>query len=158
MLHLRLATSADATTILEFIHALARYEREPDAVKVDEATLQRQLALQPPRFECFIAELQGQPAGFALFFHSYSTWRGKQGLWLEDLFVLESARRRGVGRALLQRLAALALERDCARFEWSVLDWNQPAIEFYESLGAQLMGSWRICRVSDGALVRLASS
>src|SRR5690348_5227551 len=104
MLYIRLATPADAATILELIHGLARYEREPDAVKVDRATLERQIAMQPPPFECLLAELDGQPAGFALFFHSYSTWRGKQGIWLEDLFVIESARRRGIGKALLQRI------------------------------------------------------
>jgi GNAT superfamily N-acetyltransferase len=157
MLQIRTAAVSDAGCILRLIRALAEYEREPNAVQVDEATLARQLAEQPPPFECLIAELDGEPAGFALFFHSYSTWRGKRGIWLEDLFVLPEARRRGIGKALLQRVAALALQRDCARFEWSVLDWNAPAIEFYRALGAELLGQWRICRVSDQALERLAA-
>jgi len=156
MLQIRAATAEDAACILSFIRALADYEREPEAVEVDEATLARQLREQPPPFECLIAELSGRPAGFALFFHTYSTWRGKRGLWLEDLFVLSEARRQGIGGALLERLAALALERDCARFEWSVLDWNTPAIDFYRKVGAQVLDHWRICRVTGAALARLA--
>ena len=155
MLRIRAATPDDAACILGFIRALADYEREPEAVEVDEPTLARQLCERPPPFECLIAELAGRPAGFALFFHTYSTWRGKRGLWLEDLFVLPEARRQGVGAALLTRLAALALERDCARFEWSVLDWNTPAIDFYQSVGAQVLDRWRICRVTGDALIHL---
>jgi GNAT superfamily N-acetyltransferase len=155
MLQIRAATADDAACILGFIRALADYEREPEAVEVDEPTLARQLREQPPPFECLIAELAGRPAGFALFFHTYSTWRGKRGLWLEDLFVLTGVRRRGIGTALLKRIAALALERDCARFEWSVLDWNTPAIDFYHSVGAQVLDRWRICRVTGEALTRL---
>jgi GNAT superfamily N-acetyltransferase len=158
MLQIRAATAADAACILGFIRALAEYEREPDAVKVDAPTLARQLGEQPPPFECLIAELDREPVGFALFFHTYSTWRGKRGIWLEDLFVLPEARRRGVGAALLRRVAALAVARDCARFEWSVLDWNTPAIEFYRSFGAQVLEQWRICRVSDAALAALGAS
>jgi GNAT superfamily N-acetyltransferase len=156
MLEIRTATMDDAACVLGFIRALAEYEREPQAVQVDLPTLTRQLGEQPPPFECLIAEWERQPVGFALFFHTYSTWRGKRGIWLEDLFVLPEARRRGVGGALLRRVAALALERDCARFEWSVLDWNELAIGFYRGLGAQLLDSWRICRISDAALARLA--
>ena len=155
MLRIRAATTEDAACILGFIRALAEYEREPDAVEVDEATLARQLAESPPPFECLIAELAGRPAAFALFFHTYSTWRGKRGIWLEDLFVLPEARRQGIGAALLGHIAALALERNCARFEWSVLDWNTPAIDFYRSVGAQVLEPWRICRVTGPALVRL---
>lgn len=158
MLQIRAATADDAGCILAFIRALAEYEREPDAVQVDEATLARQLREQPPPFECLIAELDAAPVGFALFFHTYSTWRGKRGIWLEDLFVLPDARRRGVGASLLRRVAALALERDCARFEWSVLDWNTLAIEFYRGFGAQVLERWRICRVNDAALARLGAS
>ena len=157
MLRIRLAEPEDAALVFDFVCALARYEREPDAVKVDAATLARHLAETPPPFECLLAELDRVPAGFALFFHSYSTWRGQRGLWLEDLFVLERFRRRGVGRALLRRAAAIAVERQCGRFEWSVLDWNQTAIAFYEQLGAEVIERWRICRVSDSALQRLAS-
>src|SRR4051812_10369427 len=122
MLDIRPATAEDAPTILRFIRALAEYERQPNAVQVDVTTLIAQLEESPPPFECLIAELGAQPVGFALFFHTYSTWRGKRGVWLEDLFVLPQFRRHGVGRALLQRVAALTLERGCARLEWSVLD------------------------------------
>jgi GNAT superfamily N-acetyltransferase len=158
MLSLRAATAADAATVLDFIRALAVYERQPDAVQVDEPTLRSQLAAAAPPFECLLAELDGRAVGFALFFHTYSTWRGRRGLWLEDLFVLPDARRRGVGEALLRRVARLALERGCARFEWTVLDWNAPAIAFYERLGASVLQEWRICRVSDAALTTLAAA
>jgi GNAT superfamily N-acetyltransferase len=101
-----------------------------------------------PPFECLLAESEGHAVGFALLFHTYSTWRGRRGIWLEDLFVLPERRRNGVGRALLDRVVALARERGCGRVEWSVLDWNEPAIEFYRSFGAQLLEEWRICRMS----------
>lgn len=156
MLAIRVATVADAEMILRFIHALADYERQPDAVEVDAPTLAGQLASATPPFECLIAELDHEPVGFALFFHTYSTWRGKRGIWLEDLFVLPAARRNGAGKMLLQRLAALTVERGCARLEWSVLDWNQPAIDFYSSLGASVMPEWHVCRVSDHSLDNLA--
>jgi GNAT superfamily N-acetyltransferase len=157
MLEIRFANADDAEIVLRFIHALAEYEREPQAVRVTAETLRQQLASAQPPFECLLAYDDGVPVGFALYFHSYSTWRGQRGLWLEDLFVLPEARRRGVGRALLQRVAALAVERDCGRLEWSVLDWNQPAIDFYRSLGARLMDEWIICRVTDDALQSLAA-
>ena len=156
MHHLRMATPRDARTILGFIRALAEYEREPDAVETDEATLRAQLEADPPPFHCLIAALEGQDVGFALFFHNYSTWRGRQGIWLEDLFVLPEHRGHGVGKALLTRVAALAHERGCARLEWAVLDWNTPALEFYRSLGAVGMDAWTIHRVTDAALQRLA--
>lgn len=156
MISLRTARPEDADTILNFIRALALYEREPDAVRVDAATLRAQMSAQPAPFECLLAEYDGKAAGFALFFHTYSTWRGKQGIWLEDLFVLPELRGRGVGKALLKAVAAIARERDCARFEWSVLDWNQPAIDFYRSLGAIPMSEWTTYRVSDEALTKLA--
>jgi GNAT superfamily N-acetyltransferase len=155
MIDLRWATHADAALLLRFIRALAEYEREPDAVRVTEQTLARQLADEDPPFECLIASLDGEPAGFALFFRTYSTWLGQPGIWLEDLFVAPEARRRGVGRALLQRLAAIAEERACGRLEWSVLEWNQPAIEFYASLGAKLMDDWRICRVTGAGIATM---
>jgi len=158
MLAIRFAGPNDAATLLRFIRALAEYERMPDAVQADEPTLAAQLAMLPPPFECLIADVDGVPVGIALFFHSYSTWRAKRGLWLEDLFVLPEARRRGVGRALLQQIAAVARERDCARLEWSVLDWNELAIDFYRSLGAEVLGQWRICRISDAPLAQLAGT
>jgi GNAT superfamily N-acetyltransferase len=156
MLAIRFATESDAALVLRFVRALAEYEREPAAVQVTEETLRQHLAAAQPPFECVLAELDGTAAGFALFFHSYSTWRGRRGIWLEDLFVLPELRRHGVGRGLLQRVAALAVERACGRLEWSVLDWNQPAIDFYRSLGARMMDQWTICRVDDDALELLA--
>lgn len=157
MIEIRLATVQDAPLILRFIQALAAYERQPEAVKITEDVLRAQLSAAQPPFECLIAEADGAPAGFALFFSSYSTWLGKPGIWLEDLFVLPEARRRGLGTALLRRLGELVTERDCGRLEWSVLDWNQPAIDFYTSLGAQVMGEWRICRVEGAAFRDLAA-
>src|SRR5262245_34355423 len=121
MTQIRLATVHDASLILRFIHALAAYERQPEAVRVDEDVLRAQLSEAQPPFECLIAEVDGAPAGFALFFTSYSTWLGKRGIWLEDLFVLPEVRRQGLGTALLRRLGELAAERDCGRLEWSVL-------------------------------------
>lgn len=158
MHRLRVATAADAATILRFIRALAEYEREPDAVHTDEPTLRAQLQATPAPFECLIAELDGRDVGFALYFHNYSTWRGRQGIWLEDLFVLPEHRGRGVGKALLTRVAAIAQERGCARLEWAVLDWNQPALDFYRSLGAIALDEWTIHRVTDGALEALAAA
>jgi GNAT superfamily N-acetyltransferase len=149
---LRFATPSDAPILLRFIHALAEYERQPDAVRVDEVTLRAQLSEPHPPFECLIAEQGDAAVGFALFFTTYSTWLGKRGLWLEDLFVLPEFRERGVGGALLRRMGELAIERDCGRLEWSVLDWNQLAIDFYVGLGARIMTEWRICRVEGAAL------
>jgi GNAT superfamily N-acetyltransferase len=157
MVHIRFADGRDAGTILGFIRGLAEYERELSAVKVDEPTLREQLSSERPPFECLLAEVDGDAVGFALFFHTYSTWTGKRGVWLEDLFVLPKKRRLGVGRLLLQRVAAVATERDCGRFEWSVLDWNESAIAFYKSLGAKLMDEWTICRVEGRALQALSN-
>jgi len=157
-MHLRFAEPDDAPTLLRFIRELAEYEREPDAVEVDAPTLRAQLAEPAPPFECVLAELDGAPVGFALFFHNYSTWRGKRGVYLEDLWVTPSARQRGVGRALLARLAAIAVERDCARFEWSVLDWNELAIGFYRQLGARPNEGWTTWRVDGEALAALAAT
>jgi GNAT superfamily N-acetyltransferase len=148
MLEIRFATEGDAATILGFIRALAEYEKMPDAVEVNEATLAAQLRGSPPPFECLLAEESGDAVGFALLFHTYSTWRGRRGLWLEDLFVLPERRREGIGKRLLDFVVALARERQCGRVEWPVLDWNQPAIDFYRSYGATLLEEWRICRMS----------
>jgi GNAT superfamily N-acetyltransferase len=157
MLEIRFATAADADVILLFIQALAEYERMPHAVEVDSPTLARQLSEERPPFECLLAQLDGQPAGFALFFHTYSTWRGKRGIWLEDLFVLPGARRHGVGKALLQRVAAVAVSRGCGRLEWSVLDWNELAIGFYDRIGASLLAEWKLCRMSGAPMETLAA-
>ena len=157
-LSIRFATAQDAEVILGFIRGLAAYEREPDAVEVTAAILRAQMESVDPPFECLLAELDGAPAGFALFFRNYSTWRGRPGLFLEDLFVPERHRRNGIGRALLRRLAALAVERGYGRMEWSVLDWNKPAQDFYRSLGATPMDEWTIWRLSGDAVEHAAKS
>ncbi len=157
-LAIRFATAQDAEVMVGFIRELADYEREPEAVEVTAATLRAQMESDDPPFECLIAQLDGAAAGFALFFRNYSTWRGRPGLFLEDLFVPERYRRRGIGRALLKRLAALCVERGYGRMEWSVLDWNKPAQDFYRSLGATPMDEWTIWRLSAGALDHTAQS
>ena len=156
-MRIRFATPRDAETILRFIRELAAYEREPDAVEATAEVLAGQLAEDPPPFECLIAELEGEPVGFALFFGTYSTWRARRGIHLEDLWVTPSARRRGVGRALLSRLAAVAVERGCARLEWAVLDWNELAMRFYRGLGASALDEWTTWRLSDAPLRALAA-
>lgn len=154
---LRLATRVDVPLILAFIRELAEYEREPDAVHADEATLAASLFGATPGAEVVIAEADGQPAGFALFFHNFSTWLGRRGLYLEDLFVRPEFRGRGVGQVLMAYLAKLAVERGCGRFEWSVLDWNTPAIDFYRRLGAVGMEEWTVQRLTGDALQELAA-
>ena len=154
---IRVATKDDVPQILAFIRALAAYEREPDAVRATEADILRDGFGERPYFECLLAEIDGQPAGFALYFWNYSTWVGRPGLYLEDLFVLPEQRGRGAGKALLERVAALALERGCERLQWEVLDWNQPAIDFYSAMGAEFLDAWRNVRVSGEALRRLAT-
>lgn len=155
MTDIRPATRADVPQILAFVRELAEYEREPDAVVATEAMLEHAL-FEEGSAEALIAEVRGTPVGFALFFHNFSTWEGKKGIYLEDLYVTPSARGQGVGRALLAHIAGLALDRDCARFEWAVLDWNQPAIDVYRKIGAVGMDEWRIQRVSGDALKKLA--
>lgn len=159
-LRIRFATPEDAETLHRFIVALAEYEREPDAVQVTPAELREQLGRERPPFECLLAEdPDASPPvarGFALFFHNYSTWRGRPGLYLEDLFVPQEHRGQGVGGALLASLARLARERGCARMEWWVLDWNRPAIEVYEGLGATAMSEWTTYRLTDEPLRQLA--
>jgi GNAT superfamily N-acetyltransferase len=155
-MHIRLATEADVPAILTLIHALATYEREPDAVQIGEAELRRDGFGPQPLFECLIADDQGEAAGFALYFPIYSTWRGPS-VHLEDLFVQPSHRGRGIGKALLGYVAAVAMERGCTRMQWDVLDWNTPAIDFYRSCGAVMLEPWRIMRVSGAALARLAN-
>ena len=155
---IRPATPDDVATILRFVRELADYEREPDAVEATEQMLATALFGERPAAEAVIAEIDGEPVGFAIFFHNFSTWTGKRGLYLEDLYVTPAARGSGVGRALLAHLARLAIERDCARFEWSVLDWNAPAIGFYRKLGAIGMEEWTIQRLTGDALAKLAES
>jgi GNAT superfamily N-acetyltransferase len=153
---IRPATPADIPLILDLIRALAAYEREPDAVKATEADLLRHGFGEHPIFECLIAEVDGEAAGFALFFYNYSTWRGRPGIHLEDLFVYPRFRGQGLGKALLARVAARAAEQGCVRLQWDVLDWNQTAIDFYQGLGARFLTEWRIMRVNDEAIHALA--
>jgi GNAT superfamily N-acetyltransferase len=153
---LRAATPADTPQILGFIRALAEYERLLDHVVATEATLGAALFGPRPYAEVVIAEDGGTPVGFALFFHTFSTFLGQPGIYLEDLFVIPSARGKGVGRALLAHLAQLAVARGCGRVEWAVLDWNRPAIGFYESLGARPNEEWTVYRLTGGPLVTLA--
>jgi GNAT superfamily N-acetyltransferase len=155
-LTIRAAAPADLDLIHGFILALADYERLAHEVRADRETLARHLFGERPMAEVLIAEAAGEAVGFALFFHNFSTFEGRPGLYLEDLFVTPGARGLGAGRALLSRLAALALERGCARLEWAVLDWNRPAIDFYRALGARPMDDWTVNRVDGAALERLA--
>ena len=153
---IRPATPADVETILSFIKGLAAFEHEPDAVKATTADLLRDGFGAQPKFEVLIAERAEKPVGFALFFPTYSTWEGRMGLHLEDIFVLEEERGNGVGQQLLTRLAALAVERGCARVELAVLHWN-PAREFYHRLGMSHMEEWLPYRIDGKALIALAA-
>jgi GNAT superfamily N-acetyltransferase len=152
------ATPADVPDILRFIRGLAEYEKLSHACVATEEALHRTLFGDRPAAEVLIARLGDTPVGFALFFQSYSTFLAKPGIFLEDLFVLPQHRGRGAGKALLARLAQIARERNCGRLEWSVLDWNAPAIEFYQRLGATVMPDWRVCRMTPEQFERLAES
>jgi GNAT superfamily N-acetyltransferase len=158
MLTIRDTTIADVPLILDFIRGLAEYEREPKAVVATEEDLIRDGFGANPKYRCVVAEWENWPAGFAFFFYTYSTWRGRPGLYLEDLFVLPEMRGKGVGKALLQHLAQIALRENCYGIRWMVLEWNEPALKFYESLGAELLGEWETMLISDAALKRLAGS
>ena len=155
---IRPATPDDAEAIHELIVALATYEREPDAVQATPATLRAQLAADSPPFERLLAEEDGRAVGFALFFPTFSTWEGRPGLYLEDLFVREEERGSGTGRALLTELARIAVERGYGRLELAALDWNEPAIAFYERLGGKAMDEWTVFRFSGAALARLGGA
>jgi GNAT superfamily N-acetyltransferase len=157
-LTITIATERDVPHILAFIKALAEYERLADSVVATEEGLRATLFGPRPYAECVIARWNGEPAGFALFFHNYSTFLARPGVYLEDLFVNPEFRGKGIGRSLLQYLAKVAVERNCGRLEWSVLDWNEPAIGFYKSLGAEPLEEWTIFRVKGDALARLAGS
>lgn len=152
---IRTTTEADVELIASFIHQLAEYEKLLHEITATPDDLRRSLFEQPVA-QAVIGEYQGQPVGFAVFFHNFSTFKGRPGLYLEDLFVLPTYRGRGFGTAFLAYLAAVAIERGCARFEWSVLDWNEPSIQFYQHMGARMLHDWRIMRVSDQALHQLA--
>ena len=156
MLRIERATERDVPLILQFIRGLAEYERLSHEVAATEQGLRETLFGSRPAAEVVLCYFGEEPAGFALFFHNYSTFVGRPGLYLEDLFVLPKFRGRGCGKALLAHLAKLALERNCGRFEWTVLDWNEPAIGFYKKLGAKLLEDWRVCRMTGEALKQLA--
>jgi GNAT superfamily N-acetyltransferase len=160
-LNLRLATPADVPQILGFIRDLATYEREPDAVHATEADLLRDGFGETKRFDCLIAELKASdtimPVGFALYFHNYSTWRGHAGIHIEDLYVSLEHRGKGIGKALLTRVASIAVAEGCTRLQWDVLEWNTPAIGFYEQMGAKMLMDWRTMRVTGEALPVLAA-
>ncbi len=152
----RAASEEDVPLILSFIKELAEYERLSHEVVATEDTLHRWLFGERPVAEVIISEDGDEPAGFALFFHSFSTFLGRPGIYLEDLYVRPGFRGRGIGRALIFHLARLARERGCGRLEWSVLDWNEPAIGFYKSIGASPVSGWTIYRVTGEALEGLA--
>ncbi len=156
MISISPARRDDLPIIADLIHELARFERLEHLCVVKADDLAQALFTDNPTVEVVLARLGPEVAGFALFFHNFSTFLGKRGLYLEDLFVLEAYRRRGCAKALLVHLAKLAMERGCGRFEWSVLDWNAPAIAFYQSLGARVLPDWRITRVTGDALASLA--
>jgi GNAT superfamily N-acetyltransferase len=155
---IREAKAEDVPEILRFIRALAEYERAPDAVTATEADLLRDGFGPNPYYFCILAENDGHPAGFAFYFFDYSTWLGRPGIYLEDLFVHPEFRGLGIGKALLKRVAEIAVEKNCARLKWEVLDWNTPAIDFYSAMGAEFLDTWRNVRVDGEALLRLAGA
>lgn len=153
---IRPAAPADVPVIFRFIKELAEYEREPQAVVSSEAMIRDALFGAPPAAYALIAEEGELQAGYALYFFNYSTWLGRPGLYLEELYVTPSARGSGIGRTLLSHLAAIAVQRGCGRMEWAVLDWNEPAIEFYRALGATAMDEWTLYRLTGKALEDVA--
>jgi len=156
MLNIRTASANDIPLIIEFIRELAEYEKAPEQALATAEDLRRDGFTGSPKFRALIAEWDGEPAAFALFFYHYSTWTGHPTLFLEDLLVRQRFRGQGIGKALLLRLAKTAADEGCARFEWQVLDWNTSAIKFYQSLGAKVMEGWLTMRVSGEELARLA--
>jgi GNAT superfamily N-acetyltransferase len=155
-LEIRAVTPEDVPTILRFIRELAEYEREPEAVVATEALIHEALFGEDCVAHGFIAFLDGEPVGFAIYFFSFSTWLGRRGLYLEDLYVTPASRGVGVGRALLSHLARIALEENCGRMEWAVLDWNEPAINFYRGLGARPQDEWTVYRLTGKTLEDVA--
>jgi GNAT superfamily N-acetyltransferase len=157
MLTIRPAAAPDAPLIVQFIRELAEYEREPNAAQATESDILRDgFSGGDGKFKVLIAEWDGAPAGFAFYFFNYSTWLGRPGLYLEDLFVRPTFRGKGIGKALLARLAAIALQENCYGMRWQVLDWNTPAIEFYEALGGRVMKEWLTVRLMGEPLKNLA--
>lgn len=157
-MNVRNATPADVPELLKLIKELAVFEKEPDAVKTTEADLLRDGFGANPYFQCQVAELNGEVQAMALYFFCWSTWTGKPSLFLEDLYVRESQRGTGLGLALLKKLAEIAVENNCARFEWEVLDWNEGARNFYHKIGARCMDGWLVYRLDGEALLDFANS
>ena len=153
----RFAQPSDVITLFQLIQGLAEYEKLSHAVIGNAEALKDHLFGSPKYVDAIIAEIDGQAVGFAIFFHNYSTFLTKPGIYLEDIFVLPEYRRQGIGKALLTKVAQIAVERDCGRLEWSVLDWNVSAQEFYRNLGADILEDWRICRVTATGLTQLAN-
>jgi diamine N-acetyltransferase len=156
MLNIRPATPADAATIAALVRELADYEKLLHEARAEPADFRRELEAENPVIRVLIAEWNGEPAGFALYFFNFSTFVGRSGLYLEDLFVRPALRSHGIGRALLRALARVARDRGCGRLEWAVLDWNEPALKFYQSLGARQMKEWIIHRLTPVEIGRLA--
>ncbi|MEO7223228.1 MAG: GNAT family N-acetyltransferase [Devosia sp.] len=155
---IRDAARGDVPIILDFIRALAEYERLAHEAVATPADIERELFGPSPKVFCQLAEVDGQPAGFALWYYTFSTFQGRLGIWLEDLFVNPQIRGHGVGKALLADLARRCVREELGRYEWNVLDWNQPSIDFYVSQGAVFLDDWRRCRVTGAALVRLGAA
>ena len=156
MLTIRPAVPSDNALIRAYIAELADYERAPEKAVATEADLARHVFGEHPLVRVEMAEWEGRPAGFALWFFNFSSWEGKPGVYLEDLWVRPEFRGKGIGKALLQHLAKRAVEHGCTRYVWQVLDWNTPSIDFYKAMGAQVMTEWLTCRVEGEALMRLA--
>jgi len=155
-IEIREARIDDSALILRFINELATYEKEPEAVVATEADIRRSIFDADSTVDAIICLMNGEPIGFAVYFYNYSTWVGRNGMYLEDLYVSPEYRKFGAGKAILKHLAALAVAKGCGRFEWSVLDWNEPAIGFYQSIGAKPMDGWTVYRLSGAALEALA--
>lgn len=153
---IRCATLADARLILDFIMELAVYEKAPEQVVATLADVEHSLFGADAKARALVCELDGKPVGYAVYFYNYSTWLGRNGIYLEDVYVTPAARGRGCGKALLKHIARIAVSENCGRFEWSVLDWNTPAIEFYEALGARPQSEWIIYRLTGDSLRKLA--
>ncbi|GJQ30314.1 MAG: GCN5 family N-acetyltransferase [Phycisphaerae bacterium] len=157
MLQVRAATPLDVPFIVALVRELAEYERAPQEAKADDAMMRTALFGEPRAAEALIGEVDGVPQGIAVFFHNFSTWTGRRGMYLEDLFVRPSARGVGLGAALLRAVAGIAVERGCPRMDWLVIDWNEPAIGFYKSLGAVALDGWTVFRLSGESLTRVAA-
>lgn len=155
---IRVATVDDAGLILRFIRELAIYEKAESSVQTDEAGIRASLFGPDAKAQALICEIDGQPIGYAVYFFNYSTWLGRNGIYLEDLYVSPERRGSGAGKALLQHIARLAVAQGCGRFEWSVLDWNAPAIAFYEAAGATAQSEWTVYRLEGEALRRFAAA